>query len=99
MEENAIRAFLDRDGRLKSYPSKLSKRPPVLEWLAGHFTAGRSYTEREVGQVLREAASLDDPCFLRRELVDAGWLKRTPNGACYWKPTPQEGVAQRAAMR
>ena len=48
-----LRNFLDKEGRLRSIPVSRAKRAVVLEYLADHLEAGRTYRERELSAVLR----------------------------------------------
>lgn len=73
-----LRAFLDEEGRLRSIPVPQAKRAVVLEYLADHLEAGRTYRERELNAVLRRFH--DDVATLRRELVGAKLLVRTTDG-------------------
>ena len=73
-----LRAFLDEEGRLRSIPVSHAKRAVVLEYLADHLEAGRTYRERELSAVLRRFH--DDVATLRRELVGAKLLVRTTDG-------------------
>ncbi len=73
-----LRAFLDEEGRLRSIPVSRAKRAVVLEYLADHLEAGRTYGERELSGVLRRFH--DDVATLRRELVGAKLVVRTTDG-------------------
>ncbi|MDJ0325350.1 DUF2087 domain-containing protein [Cryobacterium sp. PH31-AA6] len=70
-----------RNGRIEQYPAKPSLRHELLEWVAGALPAGQRMTERELGD--RLALVADDVVTLRRYLVDAETLMRTPDGAVY----------------
>ena len=85
METETIKAFLDEDGKVKVWPSKRAKQLAVLEYLAHSFEAGRDYTEKEVNAILMAAHTFGDFFLLRRELVEAKELRRTIDGARYWR--------------
>ena len=68
-------------GRLVSLPSAMSKRAPVLDFIAQSFTPGRRYREPEVNDLLRRFH--DDYAALRRYLVDEGFLDRAEGW--YWR--------------
>lgn len=68
-----VRSFFD-GRRLRSIPAKRRPRVVVLLELLRRFEPGRRYSEREVSAVLAEA--YDDFAYLRRELVDYGYLSR-----------------------
>ncbi|MEG1789330.1 MAG: DUF2087 domain-containing protein [Oscillospiraceae bacterium] len=69
--------------RLKIYPAKLKKKLVVLRLLSDSFECGRTYTQKEVNEILTDV--WQDPVALRRDLIDMGWLSRTQDGAVYWK--------------
>lgn len=88
VEEDAYRqkvlsTFL-RQGRLVSIPAQLKKRVIVLEKLAEEFEPGRTYSEREVNQVLVEYH--DDVATLRRDMIGQRLMER--DGGTYWRVTP-----------
>jgi biotin operon repressor len=68
-----IRDFFDGP-RLKQIPAQRKKRVIVLQHLAAEFDPERSYSEREVNDILTVAD--DDYATLRRELVDYGFMTR-----------------------
>ena len=73
-----------RDGRIEQYPAKPALRHELLQWVAGTLPQKQRMTERELGDHLALVA--DDVVTLRRHLVDAGALLRTPDGAVYQVP-------------
>jgi biotin operon repressor len=73
-------------GRLKAIPAQLKKFMIVLETIVQEFEPERTYTEREVNQVLVEFN--DDVATLRRGLVDAGLLAR--ENSIYRRTAPVE---------
>ena len=94
MEQDPIlRRFLDEDGKLKQLPSKHAMRVVVYAYLAEKFDFDREYTEQEVNAILAQWHSFNDYFTLRRELVEAGWLKRLPNGSKYWKNPEKKPVS------
>ncbi|MCI0159015.1 DUF2087 domain-containing protein [Leifsonia shinshuensis] len=77
-----VQRFLDADGRIDRYPSAQSDREELLRWVADRaLTPGEVVGEREVTE--RLARFSGDPAALRRYLVDAGLLERTPSGSEY----------------
>jgi hypothetical protein len=75
-----LRAFV-KDGRLTSIPAVRSKRLILLDWLAQDFEPGRRYPEREVNDLLH--LRHEDTAYLRRALVDEGFMDRA--GGRYWR--------------
>jgi hypothetical protein len=79
--ETKILAAFVKDGRLTGFPMHPAKRDVVMRWLADDFAEGRTYTEKEVNEILRRR--FDDTATLRRYLVDFGFLAR--DHGVYWK--------------
>lgn len=70
------------DGPLDSFPLKEKKRVAILRHLVKHFDADKNYTEKEVNAVLKQFYS--DYALLRRNLIEYGFMDRTPDGSSYW---------------
>lgn len=85
MSDSLLVRFLDSEGRVKIWPSKVAVKLLVLEYISEKFEIGRDYSEREVNAVLNEWHTFRDYFLLRRGIVDAGFLKRTKDGSRYWK--------------
>ncbi|MEZ4662138.1 MAG: metalloregulator ArsR/SmtB family transcription factor [Caldilineaceae bacterium] len=81
----ALRPFLDRDGLVTDWPAKRKGHQAVLEYLIAKFALSERYSEAEVNTLLNQWHTYNDPAYLRRALVDFGLLKRTPDGAQYWR--------------
>jgi len=78
VEEDAYRqkvlsTFL-RQGRLTGIPAQLKKRQIILEKLVQEFEPDRTYTEREVNQILVDFH--DDVATLRRGLIEHRLMQR-----------------------
>ncbi len=82
-EEKVLAGFV-KQGRLTHIPVHHGKRLIVLRWLANQFDPERSYSEREVNDLL--ASHGEDHATLRRYLVDAGLLERS--AGIYRRTTP-----------
>ena len=80
----ALRRFLNREARVTTWPSKQKDQQVVLDYLIAKFTLGQDYTEAQVNALLNQWHTYGNPAYLRRSLVDAGLLERTPDGARYW---------------
>lgn len=68
-----IRDFFDGE-RLKTIPAQRKRRVIILQHLVERLDPDRTYTEREVNDLLRPAH--DDVATLRRELMDYGFMQR-----------------------
>ena len=86
--ENLIRGFLDEENKLTGYPSKRKKKNAALLWLSFFFEEGRTYTEKEVNEILNNASTFKDPALLRRELYNLRFLERTRDCSEYHKSSP-----------
>ena len=87
--ENQLRGLLDGEGKLTGFPAKRKKKMYALLYLAEKLEPGRDYSERELGEALRAWHIFDDPATLRRELYDAFFLDRDPQGRVYRLAEPQ----------
>ena len=77
--------FLDKQGRIKIWPSKKEMKLEVLEYLTGKFEFGRFYREQEINNIINDWHTFNDYFLLRRGLIDGRFLSRTRNGAKYWR--------------
>lgn len=80
-DDGLLARFLAEDGRLRSIPSKRTKRLVVLDHVAQAFEPGKTYPEAEVNEVL--GSFHPDFAALRRYLVDEEFLTR--DGGVYWR--------------
>lgn len=71
-----------KDGALTSFPAKRRARAHVLLYLVNYFEPGARYTEKQVNETLK--VLWPDFAYLRRELVDYGYLKRDDLAGIYW---------------
>jgi hypothetical protein len=92
--DRVLRLF-DAHGRLLRWPARRAEQVLALWCLWLRFDGKRRYSEREVNEVLNTHHAFGDHCLLRRELVEAKLLARTPGGAEYRKlaARPDEDTA------
>ncbi|MCJ8015138.1 DUF2087 domain-containing protein [Paenibacillus sp. KQZ6P-2] len=76
-------------GPLKSCPKQEKRRVVILRYMASDFEIGRTYTEKEVNQVLE--ARYADYVTMRRFLIEYGFFDRLPDGSEYWVKQPRDG--------
>lgn len=78
VEEDAYRkkvlSTFIKYGRLTRIPAQLKKFQVILEKIVESFEPGRTYTEREVNQILLDYH--DDVASLRRGMIESGLMKR-----------------------
>ena len=79
-DEQILAGYLDGE-RLKTIPSKLSKKLVVLRWLSERFEPGVIYDEPQVNAIIREVH--EDFATLRRDLYDYYLLDRKDGR--YWR--------------
>lgn len=70
-----------RDGVITDWPSRPADRAELLAWVRDQVIGDDALGERDLTE--RLAALTRDPVALRRDLVDAGLLVRTADGAEY----------------
>lgn len=80
-----LRRFLDRSGRLTTWPpARQRDKLLILEYLASFFEPGRTYSEKEVNELLLQRSAFKDAAALRRALYEFRFMSRTRDGASYW---------------
>lgn len=83
-----VQRFLHADGRIDRYPAGAQDRRELLTHIAASvLSPGETLSERELTE--RLARLSDDPVALRRHLVDADLLMRTPSGSEYRRHDPE----------
>ncbi|MFP4975866.1 DUF2087 domain-containing protein [Paenibacillus sp. CN-4] len=70
------------EGPLSEFPKKQKRKAAILRHLLKRFEPGRTYTEKEINSVLKEA--FPDYVTLRRYMIDYGLIDREPDGSRYW---------------
>lgn len=78
-----VKRFLNGQGRIAAVPVKRDRKQQLLEFLVKSFEFERRYRESEVNEIL--ADFYDDYIYLRRELVEFGFLDRDPATGSYWR--------------
>lgn len=69
--------------KLSSFHWKQKKKVIILSRIVEEFIYDRTYTEKEVTDVLKMI--YDDAVLLRRYLIEYGFLKRNKDGSAYWR--------------
>jgi hypothetical protein len=75
--------LFDLDGRLARWPKKFNQQQTCLWVLWSRIPARRALTEREVNVALLDQHTFGDYALIRREMIDAGMMTRTPDGRVY----------------
>ncbi len=79
--------FLRPDGSIRQIPNSITQPAKfhiILDYVVAAFDPEAVYTEKEVNTIIRRFH--EDVSGLRRDLVDAGLLKRERDGSKYWRP-------------
>ena len=84
MDEQTLRRFVSKEGRILTIPTKHIKRLAFLAWLVQDFEEGVRYPETEVNRTLLRRH--EDCAALRRYLVEMGFMAR--DGGSYWRTDP-----------
>jgi hypothetical protein len=91
--------LVDAHGRLQRWPAKRAEQVLALWCLWMPFDGKRRYSEREVNEILNAHHAFGDHCLLRRELVEAELLARTPGGHEYRKCAARPSEEAAALLR
>ena len=98
--EKVLRHF-DDAGTMIRWPSKTNHQTLCLWVIWSRIPADQRFSEREINQFITDAHSFGDHALLRRSMVDARMLARTPDGRLYRriekKPDP-DALALLAAV-
>lgn len=70
------------DGPLTDFPRREKRKIVILRHLIKRFEPGRTYTEKQVNELLEQAYS--DYVTLRRYLIEYGYMDRKEDGSEYW---------------
>jgi hypothetical protein len=82
--EKILRTYL-KDGKMVLLPAKEKKKLVILQHVMERFEAGRTYTEKDVNEIIR--AIVDDFVTVRRYLIEYGFMDRKRDGSAYWVKT------------
>ncbi|MEW6698123.1 MAG: DUF2087 domain-containing protein [Bacillota bacterium] len=67
---------------LDTFPLKEKKRVTILRHILKRFEPNKTYTEKEVNEILKQFYS--DYVLLRRNLIEYGFMDRVQDGSSYW---------------
>ena len=89
-----LRPFVDVDGRISQWPSRVKVQRMAVAFLARRFEPGRDYTETEVNMLLMDGHTFADWALLRRLLCSWRFLGRESDCSRYWvRPEAAELIA------
>lgn len=91
-----LKPYLNEKMQLTALPAKYKKQLIAFYYLAGKIESNRTYTEREINEILNQWTTFGDPATLRREMFNKYLLNRTDDCRSYWKeeniPSLQEFI-------
>jgi hypothetical protein len=89
----------DEHGRLSRWPYKFAVQRLAMWGLWLRFESNRSYTEREVNEILKAWTTYGDHVTPRRELVEMKLLGRKSDCSVYWKEPQRPTDEVRALLQ
>ena len=101
LSDNARKALMQFDsrGRLIRWPTKYSIQVLAMWVLWTLFDGRRSYTEKEVNEVLKAANAFGDHVTLRRELINHRLMSRKDDCSDYRKLPARPDAESRALLQ
>jgi predicted transcriptional regulator len=87
-DRKVLKDYLNEDGTIRQLPTNRRKLRVILNYLIEQFATDRTYTEKEVNQIL--GAHHADISGLRRDLISVGLLNRERDGSAYWRVPENE---------
>ena len=81
--DTILKTYFDAQGALKEMPAKAKRKLAVLAQIAENFKPEVQYTEKQINTMLRRI--WHDHVYLRRALIEYGFLERTADGSAYWR--------------
>jgi DNA-binding transcriptional ArsR family regulator len=86
-EERILRTWV-KDGRIVDIPAQEKKKQVLVRWVAEQIDPDRRWTEKEFSEWLSQFN--EDYAFLRRYLVDNGYMAREKG--IYWRVQEREAT-------
>ncbi len=75
--KDELKSFLNDDMQLTALPSKRKKLLVAIYYLASKIESGKTFTEKEINDILNSRTTFRDPATLRREMYNHYLLDRT----------------------
>lgn len=86
-DRKILKDYMNDDGTIAQLPTNRRKLDVILRYLAEQFEVGKTYTEKQVNQII--GALNEDISGLRRDLISVGLLGRERDGSAYWRIKPE----------
>ena len=72
-------------GQILRWPKKPKDKEIVISFLSSKFQLKKTYSEKDVNQIIDRYHIFNDTPLLRRELIGRKYLCRKDDGSEYWK--------------
>lgn len=82
-DQKVLSNFLNKDGRIKTFPAQDKKLQVILKHVVKAFEYGQRYPEKQVNEILSQFN--EDTAFLRRSLIEYHLMEREGGGGSYWR--------------
>ena len=82
-DQKVLTNFIDKDGRIKTFPAQDKKLQAILRHVVKAFEPGQRYPEKQVNEILSHFN--EDTAFLRRSLIEYKLMGRQGGGGEYWR--------------
>jgi len=83
VELQRLSRYFDANGRWIRWPTKFSHQDPCLWVLWSKIPPRKTFSERQINELLLADHLFEDPALLRREMSERGMLTRTMDGRVY----------------
>jgi hypothetical protein len=83
VELQRLSRYFDANGRWIRWPTKFSHQDPCLWVLWSKVPPRKTFSEREMNDMLLANHLFEDPALLRREMSERGMVTRTLDGRVY----------------
>ncbi len=77
-----ISSYFDKNGAITQFPAREKAKIVVLREISNHFLPGKRYSEMEINDTIKKV--YHDFPYIRRLLIEYGFLDRTDSGSEYW---------------
>jgi len=81
-DRKVLSDYITPEGRVKAFPTQQKKLLVVLRHILPIFKPGKIYSGKQVNELLQQFN--EDTAYIRRALIDLGWLAREADGGKYW---------------
>jgi hypothetical protein len=81
-DRKVLSDYIAADGRVKAFPTQQKKMLIVLRHILPVIKPGVIYSEKQINELLQQFN--EDTAYIRRSMIDLGWLAREVSGGKYW---------------